>query len=374
MATGQEQHIIPSLRLLRTEGIGAVTYRRLVQRYGSPQAALEQWHQIGGKAGIAARPFPREAAEQEYHAVQRLGGWWLHEQDADYPALLQETPDAPPLLTALGQRQLLQKPLLAIVGSRNASAVAQRFTRKLAEDMGRCGYGVVSGLARGIDAAAHNGALPYGTLGVIATGIDLQYPPDNHKLYSQMREEGLILTEQPLGTEPHPRAFPRRNRMVAGLARATVVVEATLQSGSLITARLAADYGRDVFAVPGHPMDVRAKGCNRLLKDGAMLLEGIEDILAAYGRGDEPSAQQAGLFATALQTPPPAAKGSDMVASAETTLQRKLLQHLSTQPIEVDELCRLCDTSANQLLTVLLELELSGQVERLPGNRLARTG
>ncbi len=281
-ATNRTQHLVDSLRLLRTPGIGPVTYRQLILRFGTPAAALAAVPDLARRGGGRAPALrTRDDAEREIAKVEKLGAKWLVLGQGLYPRLLAELEDAPPLLTARGDLGLLDRQSVAIVGARNASAAACRFARGLAHDLGQNGLVVVSGLARGIDSAAHDGALATGTIGVVAGGIDIFYPPENQERQTGLYEQGLVLAEMPPGTEPRARHFPYRNRIIAGMASGTIVVEAALRSGSLITARLAAEAGREVMAVPGSPLDPRAQGCNQLIRDGATLVQNAADVVEA---------------------------------------------------------------------------------------------
>jgi DNA processing protein len=266
--------LIDRLRLIRTPGIGPIAYRQLLLRFGSAEAALAAIPDLarrgGGRAPVV---YARQSAEREIEAVEKLGARYLSLGQGLYPPSLAEVDGAPPLLTVKGDLKLLERPMVAIVGARNASAAACRFARGLAHDLGNENIAVVSGLERGIDSAAHDGSLESGTIAVIAGGIDTYYPPENQARQNDIAARGLLIAEMPPGTEPRARHFPYRNRIIAGLAAGTVVIEAAPQSGSLITARLAADAGREVMAVPGSPLDPRAQGCNQLIRDGATLVQ-----------------------------------------------------------------------------------------------------
>ena len=286
--------LIDRLRLVRTPGIGPITYRQLVQRFGSAGAALDALPDLARRGGgKAPRIASRDEAEREIAAVEKLGAQYLVLGQGLYPNLLAALEDAPPLIMAKGELALLDRPAVAMVGARNASAAACRFARGLAHDLGGEGLVVVSGLARGIDSAAHDGALETGTIAVIAGGIDVAYPPENAERQNGIAGRGLLIAEMPPGTEPRARHFPYRNRIIAGIAAGTVVVEAAPRSGSLITARLAAEAGREVMAVPGSPLDPRAQGCNQLIRDGATLVQTAADVVemlspSAIGRVAEP--------------------------------------------------------------------------------------
>jgi DNA processing protein len=289
--------LIDRLRLVRSQGIGPVTFRQLLARFGSAAAALAAVPDLARRGGGAPpRLFGRDSAEREIAAVEKLGGKYLTLGQGLYPRLLAELEDAPPLLMAKGNLNLLDRMAVAIVGARNASAAACRFARGLAYDLGQQNLVVVSGLARGIDSAAHDGALETGTIGVVAGGIDVFYPPENETRQKALYEHGLVLAEMPPGTEPRARHFPYRNRIIAGIAAGTVVVEAAPRSGSLITARLAAEAGREVMAVPGSPLDPRAQGCNQLIRDGATLVQNASDVIEELRAAGIPRCGAAGAL------------------------------------------------------------------------------
>ena len=366
------QERIDRLRLIRSENVGPVTYRRLMERFGSAARALEELPGLARRGGRRQAPKPVGVAEAraELDRVDSLGGSSLVLGEADYPPLLAHIEDAPPVLHVLGHVSLLRKKAVAVVGARNGSANARRFARDLAAALGQGGYLVVSGLARGIDAAAHQGALETGTVAVVAGGIDVVYPASNAKLHDAIREAGAIIGEMPPGTEPQARHFPRRNRMISGLARGVVVIEAGLKSGSLITARTALDQGREVFAVPGAPTDPRVRGSNRLIRQGAVLTESADDVLEVLAQSDGPR------FAEPGPTLPPAdgAAAPDL-DPAEVARARETLQDLlDPAPVAVDVLVRESGLHPAMLQAALLELELAGRLERHPGNRVSKVG
>nr|WP_255468405.1 DNA-processing protein DprA [Reyranella sp. CPCC 100927] len=332
------------------------------------------------RAGFAQAPVspPAAAIQREAEGLAALGGRFIIHGDADYPVALAQIPDAPPVLSAIGDSTLLARPMIAVVGARNASTNGRRVTIALTTDLGAAGFVVASGLARGIDTAAHRAALETGTVAVLAGGIDVIYPPENADLYRAMAERGLILSEAPLGAVPQARHFPRRNRIVSGLSLGVLVVEAALQSGSLITARQAADQGREVFAVPGSPLDPRCRGSNQLIRDGAHLVEGATDVLAHMNPATPQnlvvtksnlkkspstgtSAQLAGTFDAAPQ----------VIEKTNDSLDDRILACLGPSPTPVDELIRECHVSAALVTAALLDLELLGRVERLQGNMVA---
>jgi len=348
------------LRLIRTANIGPVTYRQLITRFGSASAAIEAIPALaargGGRAPVLADP---RVVTREMATVAKLGARYIFLDGPGYPRLLAEIENAPPALIVRGDIGLLSRPTVAMVGARNASAAAIRFARQLAHELASEGITVVSGLARGIDTAAHIGAIR-ATAGVIACGIDVVFPPENADLQERIAQEGLLIAEQPPGTEPRARHFPYRNRIIAGLSLGTVVVEAVPKSGSLITARLAAEAGRDVMAVPGSPLDPRAQGCNLLIRDGATLVQSAADIIE----------QVRPIDARMLNSPnepyrgPPPSDASDAERRALTGL-------LGPVPVSVDELVRQSTLAPAIVQTVLLELELAGRLERHAGGRVS---
>ncbi|HEX8300142.1 DNA-processing protein DprA [Sphingomonas sp.] len=349
------------LRLLRSGNIGPVTYRQLTARFGSAEEAIEALPMLAARGGgRAPRIADADAVRREIATVEKLGAQYLFLGDADYPAMLAETESAPPALILRGEVALLARSCVAMVGARNASAAACRFARQLALGLADSGVTVVSGLARGIDTAAHIGSIEGGTVGVIASGIDIGFPPENRDLQERVATEGLLLAEQPPGTEPLARFFPSRNRIIAGLALGTVVVEAAPRSGSLITARLAAEAGREVMAVPGSPLDPRAQGCNLLIREGATLVQSVDDILEAIRPID---ARVVRSPASGWDGPPP--------EDASDTERRAIAGLLGPVPVAVDELIRQSGLAPPAVQTVLLELELGGRLERHAGGRVS---
>jgi DNA processing protein len=347
------------LRLARSPGIGPVTYRQLIARFGSARAALDAVPDLARRGGGSApKLFSRDQAEREIDRVEKLGARYLVLVQGLYPRLLAEMEDAPPLLMAEGDLGLLERQAVAIVGARNASAAACRFARGLAHDLGGEGLAVVSGLARGIDSAAHDGALETGTIAIIAGGIDVFYPPENEERQRAIGERGLVLAEMRPGTEPRARHFPYRNRIIAGISVGTVVVEAAPRSGSLITARLAAEAGREVMAVPGSPLDPRAQGCNQLIRDGATLIQTAADVAEAIR-----------IPSSSVQSPParfePAEElnGKDVFGDIE--------ELLGPSPVPVDEIIRLSGASSGAVQMALLELDLAGRLDRHAGGKVS---
>ena len=367
---------IDHLRLVRTEGVGPVTYRRLLARYGSPAACLDALPRLaraGGKS-VPLKILPSAEAERELEQTARLGGRMVFLHEADYPPLLAHLDDAPPCLTFLGDAALASRRCIAAVGGRNASANGQRMAETLAAELAHSVV-VVSGLARGIDAAAHRGAMRTGrTIAVVAGGIDQPYPPENAELHRRIGETNLIVTESAPGTVPQASHFPRRNRIIAGLSLAVVVVEAALRSGSLQTARLAQEAGREVFAVPGSPLDPRARGANDLIRQGAVLVETAADIFDNLAPDpSEPYAHRAGHATAGLleaDGPPPPAP-TETSAEPPAGAAARILSLLSPEPTLVDDLVRRCHLSPAVTVAVLLELELAGRIQTLPGSRVA---
>ncbi len=352
---------VARLRLIRTRGIGPVTYAQLLARFGSAAAALEALPTLARRGGGTPPPIADlRAVEREIAEVARIGARHLFIDDPDYPELLAEIESAPPVLTVRGDIALAQRTTVAMVGARNASAAACRFARMLAQALGERGVVIVSGLARGIDTQAHVASLATGTIGVIASGIDIAFPPENRELQEAVATRGLLLAEQPLGEEPRARNFPSRNRIIAGLALGTVVVEAAPKSGSLITARLAAEAGREVMAVPGSPLDPRAQGCNALIREGATLVQTADDILEAI-RPIDPRAVRSTRHDFAG---PPADDATDRD-------RRTVGDLLGPVPVAVDELIRLSGLAPASVQTVLLELELAGRLDRHAGGRVS---
>ena len=306
-----------------------------------------------------------QAIEAEYEALKKVGGDIVTASCPEYPMALSAIDDAPPVLSYLGDITLANKSCIALVGARNASINGRKFAEKIARDLGARGQIIASGLARGIDTAAHKGALETGTIAVVAGGIDIVYPQENTELFHQIREKGLILAESPWGQEPVARLFPRRNRIVSGLSAAVIVVEATLKSGSLITARMAGEQGRDVMAVPSHPLDPRGQGPNHLIREGATLIRNADDVIEIINNFSGNGLRDV------LSTPQnfsinPVSNDDDVT---EKTIE-DIAEQLSFSAITVDELLRSCQLSISALQMILLELELAGRIERLPGNRV----
>jgi DNA processing protein len=354
------------LRLARSETVGPVTFYALLRRFGAARAALEALPRLSRPV----KPLGKREAEAELRALERLGGRIVCWGEPDYPGALVAVEDAPPVLAVVGQLEMLRRPMVAVVGARNASANGRRLARDLAAGLGEAGVVVVSGLARGIDAAAHLGSLDTGSVAVVAGGADIVYPEENRGLYEALARSGAVVAEQPLGAEPQARHFPRRNRIISGVAHGVVVVEAAAKSGSLITARYALEQGREVFAVPGSPLDPRSRGANDLLRNGATLTETAADVLIPLGpvlRGGAVPPARAPVQQRLPLAAAPVAQVPALPASGDAALDF-LLEKLSPTPVAVDELVRQCQMSAASIATLLLELELAGRIERHPGN------
>jgi DNA processing protein len=354
------------LRLARTEGIGPITSRRLMAQYGSAIAALDA---LPGHAARRATPFtafPATKAEREMERLDDIGARLLFLGEADYPPLLAMLDDAPPVLAVVGDVACLHARQVAVVGARNASALGRRMAEELAEGLAAKGIVVTSGLARGIDGAAHEGALRGGqSIGVVPGGLDIVYPPDQAGLQSALAESGAVVAEAPLGTAPIARHFPRRNRIIAGLSLGVVVVEAAWRSGTLMTARLALEAGREIFAVPGSPLDPRCAGSNDLIRQGAHLVGRVADILEHLPEAPhmQPLFHVAYPPRTTENPPPPRPAAGEAV---------QLLDLIGDSAVTVDELLRRCHLSPAAVQGILLDLELEGMIETLTGNRVVR--
>lgn len=345
------------LILSRSENVGPTTFKSLIKRFHTAGAALRALPDLTRKGGLGRPPriWSREAALRSMAQAEEIGARFLCSIEPAYPALLRAADTAPPVLCIKGDAQLLTRSGVAIVGARNASALARTFARQLAREIGAEGHVIVSGLARGIDTAAHDAALDTGTIAVVAGGLDGVYPPENAALHKAIGESGLIVSEQVPGTEPKADFFPRRNRIISGLSRSVIVMEAALRSGSLITARFAAEQGREVFAVPGSPLDPRCEGTNRLIRDGATLLMSSRDVLDALGSNGP---RQMSFFEP---DPPPLP-----LREPDAADMRHLLDLLSPNPIDPDDLARESGLDAALLSALLLELALAGRIARHP--------
>ncbi len=363
MSALTQEEAFARIRLLRSPNVGPVSYRQLLHRFGTARSALEALPDLAGRGGGGYRVAPEERVAREVSAVRAAGARYLFHDAADYPPLLAELDSAPPILTIRGDTALASRPCVAIVGARNASAAAVKLARQFAGELAEAGFTVVSGLARGIDGAAHRAALAGGTMGVIASGIDVTYPPEHADLQEQVATEGLLLAEQPPGTEPLARHFPSRNRIIAGLSAGTLVVEAAPRSGSLITARLAAEAGREVMAIPGSPLEPRAQGCNQLIREGAVLVQSAADVAELLSTFEGQPRTMLRESAEAFAWPDDPGEDPADVAAL-----------LTTAPVAVDELIRQSGESPAAVQLALLELELGGKLVRHAGGRVSLAG
>jgi len=385
-----EEDKLSWLRLLRSRRVGPATFLRLMRQHGAATAALEALPGVAAKAGDTSyKPCPEGVVHAELRAARRAGARALYLGAANYPTALAQIHDPPPLLWAIGTPNLAQSRCVALIGARNASSMGLRMARAMAQDLGAESCTIVSGLARGIDGAAHSAALQTGTVAVLAGGVDMAYPSEHSRLHQDIAKAGLLVSERPPGYRAQARDFPRRNRIITGICAATVVVEAALRSGSLGTARLALDQGRDVMAVPGHPMDPRAAGCNMLIRDGAQLVRGAADILEALPRlemravipnGPAQPAQidaamandpleipdHLGLRALEKPTPPQKPKSHD------APLTDRIMNRLGMSPVARDQLVRDLGQPPAAIESALTLLELEGRIERGPGGLVMR--
>ena len=354
------------LRLIRSENVGPVTFRELIQHFGGPEEALDALPELSRRGGYRQpiRICPREVAEAELEAAADIGARALIVGEPGYPPALAAVDPPPPLLYVKGKVGHLSRPMLAIVGARNGSAAGQKLARLFASSIGAAGFVIVSGLARGIDAAAHEAALETGTVAVLAGGPDNVYPPENAELQRQIAERGGLVSENPPGFAPRGQDFPRRNRIISGMALGVLVVEAARRSGTLVTARMAGEQGREVFALPGHPLDPRAEGTNRLLKAGATLVTEPEDVLGAL-TPMLPEAPRAAPRRAAPALPLEPAVALPLSGGAQGDVERaRLLEALGPAPVDVDELGRAAGLPARAIQIALLELALAGRIER----------
>lgn len=359
-----QEEAFARIRLLRSPNIGPVSYRQLLRRFGTAQAALEALPDLAARGGGGYRIAAEARVSAEINAVRAAGARYLFHDGADYPALLAELDSAPPIMTARGDLALAARPCVAIVGARNASAAAVKLARQFAGELAEAGFVVASGLARGIDGAAHRAALDGGTIGVIASGIDIAYPPEHAELQEAVASQGLLLAEQPPQTEPLARHFPSRNRIIAGLAAGTLVVEAAPKSGSLITARLAGEAGREVMAVPGSPLEPRSQGCNQLIREGAILVQSAADVIELLSGFD-------GAPRSSFRE---SVGGFEAMPDDLGDEPADVAGLLTMAPVAVDELIRQSAESPAAVQLALLELELAGRLVRHAGGRVSLAG
>lgn len=357
-----DEILLEWLQLSRSENIGPRTFHRLLQRYKTPRKALEALPELASQGGLK-RPLKMASlrdVEKELCTTRNYGADIITLEDPSYPPLLRHIDSAPPVMTVKGRADLLQAPLFAIVGARNASAMGKKMAYGLAKGLGQQEWIIVSGLARGIDGAAHRGSLEQGTIAVLAGGIDQVYPIENQELYDCIGVTGVLLAESAFGVQPQATLFPRRNRIISGISRSVLVVEATLKSGSLLTAQYALEQGRDVFAIPGHPLDPRARGCNKLIKNGAILVETIEDI-----QGEMLPNAPVNFKEDTYPFYEP------IKSSSLDSTRSRIKENLTYAAISIDELIRECQLSTADVRSVLLEMEIAGCLERLPGGKVS---
>ena len=366
-----DQTLISWLRLSRSENVGPVSFRQLLSLYSSAETALEalpEWAQRGGRRQ-ALHICSISEAERELEALTKFGGQLLSLTDSAYPDILKNIHDPPPLVSVKGQIASLSKQGVGIVGARNASLNGKKLAQSYARELGKQGYNVVSGMARGIDTAAHEGSMLSGTIAVLAGGIDHIYPPENKNLYDEISDKGVLIAEAPFGTIPQASSFPRRNRLISGLSLGVVIVEAAMKSGSLITARFALEQGREVFAIPGSPLDPRCHGTNHLIRQGAALVQFTQDILQGLEKPFHPSYRE-------QKENSPSFNEITSQEFNQTLHQARqvILENLSFTPIQVDELIRGCHFSHAIVIMVLLELELAGRLNRHAGHQVSLRG
>ncbi|MEK1900203.1 MAG: DNA-processing protein DprA [Rhizobium sp.] len=359
-----ERQRIAWLRLIRSDNVGPATFRDLINHFGSAEAALSMLPELSARGGAtrSIRIATEAEAYRELEAAQRFGARFVSIGEPDYPQALRQIDGAPPLLAVKGDLSVLNRPAVGIVGSRNASISGAKFAAMIARECGRAGYAVVSGLARGVDTAAHRASLVTGTIAAMAGGLDQPYPPENVGLLEEIwNGNGLAVSEMPFGWEPRARDFPRRNRLIAGISLGVAVVEAAVRSGSLITARMAGEFGRLVFAVPGSPLDPRCHGTNGLLKDGAMIVTSPEDVVEALAPLSQPD-----LFSLP-SAEEPKREGSRMSLPPDETDRTLVIDALGPTPTEVDDIIRHTGLSASAVYLVLLELDMAGRLHRHVG-------
>jgi len=357
------------LQLIRTPTIGPITFHRLLAKYKSAGAALAALPALSKRAGRFAplKAASRDDCQVELEKLVAAGARLIASCEDDYPKALKAIPDHPPLLYLCGHASLFEKPAVAIIGARNASGVGRKIARTLAADLGAAGYVITSGLARGIDGAAHDASLATGTIAVVAGGVDIIYPPEHEALTARIASEGALVSEAPMGMQPTARDFPKRNRLISGLSRGVIVVEAAAKSGTLITARFALEQGREVFAVPGSPLDPRCQGANKLISDGATLVQTADDVidvLAAQVRGASAGGRNLFEWIDGMGE-------TDADPATLSALRSRVLETLSFTPLHRDEILRETDAPSGLLADVLLDLVISGEAVEHEGGRFA---
>lgn len=356
------------LRLIRSRRVGPATFHRLINEHGSARAALEALPEIAAAAGVRDyRPCPEAVAAAELRAGRKAGAKLVRHDSPLYPPALRQIDSAPPLLWLLGDAAWLTANAIAVIGARNASSLGLRMARGMAVGLGKNRHTVIGGLARGIDKAAHEAALPTGTVAVLAGGVDMPYPTENIELAARIAAQGAVISEQPPGTAPAARHFPARNRIISGLSRAVVVIEAAHRSGSLITARYALDQGREVMAVPGHPMDTRASGCNQLIRDGAHLVRSAADVAMALQGNKEIT-----VTVTSANSDDPAPAPDARIENSDGTApEDQILSRLTPSPSDENDLIRGLGLTAGTASAAILSLEIQNRIVRIPGGMIA---
>jgi len=358
---------VARIRLFRSNHVGSVTFYHLLKRYGSAVKALEVLPDLAKRGGLKSKIkiYDEALVEQEFQDHKKHKAQLCVIGDGIYPEALAQFQDLPPVISVAGNHKLLEKKMIAVVGARNCSITGKKMAAQLAQEIGEKGHIIISGLARGIDTQAHKASLESGTIGVIAGGINAVYPPENKDLFEEMREKGLLIAESPIGTEPQGILFPKRNRLIAALSQGVIIIEAATQSGSLITARFASEYSKDVFVVPGSPMDPRYQGSNQLIRGGATLVTSAQDVLDIVDRPYALNFHEANTLDEIDY--------SDIEETNITDTHRDdVLSKLSTTPVTLDELIRECELSASVLSSIVLDLELAGRAMRHPGNQISR--
>lgn len=361
------------LCLIRTENVGPVTFYALLKNFGSAINALQELPRLSLRGG-RQKPlvaYTEQQLNDELLKIDDFGAGLLFWDEKAYPSLFRMLSDAPPVICYRGNLELLKKPIVGMVGARNASLIGKQFAEKIAGELGSAGYVTISGLARGIDTAVHKGSIQKGTIAAIAGGINIVYPPENQNLHNDIAQQGLIITESAFDVMPHATLFPRRNRLISGLSQGVIIIEAALKSGSLLTAQYAIDQHREVFVVPGHPMDPRAQGGNKLIQEGAALIQSVDDVLTGLQQLKERRITFVPQHHHELQE----TFSSANTYSAEdlAPLRQMIFENLNHVPVTMDELIRACQTSGRDVLMVVVELELAGRIVRYPGNKLALT-
>lgn len=350
---------IATLRLIRTPHIGPQTFWKLLKRFQSPQLVIENWEDVQAKMKRQLSLIPERDIYDEVEKMIQSKGHFLFYDDSQYPSSLKINSDFPPVLSIKGSLDFLMRKSISIVGARNASSHGCRLAYLIAKELGSYGWTIVSGMARGIDASAHQGSLSTGTIAVLGNGLSVIYPEENKKLYNDMEEQGLIVSEFPFHAGPHVGNFPRRNKMIAALSSGVVVIEAANQSGSLLTAQHAVEMGKEIFSVPGSPLDPRCRGSNRLIKQGAVLTESVQDVLEVLDNSEWASLRKQNIDSK---------KKSSLFQKKETDF---ILPHLSVVPLSVDELAEITHLPVEGLFPLLIELELQGRIIRHPGNKIS---